>query len=102
MFFFSDLEGVCYLLDSADRSCVSRSGPRSPSVTYCSIDCEQLCAEAAGADAAGDCCALKGCDCGDNSVVTCEEGHYFCPALGMCSSFADEDACEAMADAFCC
>ena len=34
-FFFSDLEGVCYLLDSADRSCLSLSGPASPSVEKC-------------------------------------------------------------------
>ena len=37
VFFFSDLEGVCYLLDSgsADRSCVSISGPAAPSVAEC-------------------------------------------------------------------
>ena len=112
VFFFSDLESVCYLLDRADRSCVSRSGPRSPSVASClpatttegggSLDCDQLCAEAAGADGAGDCCASEGCDCSDNSLVTCEENHYFCPALGVCADFTDEDACEAAADIYCC
>ena len=35
VFFFSDLEGVCYLLDSADKACVSMSGPAAPSVTEC-------------------------------------------------------------------
>ena len=35
VFFFSDLEGVCYLLDSADRACVSMSGPAAPSVVEC-------------------------------------------------------------------
>ena len=80
VFFYSDLQGVCYLLDSADRSCVSRSGPRSPSVASCSpatttegggsLDCEQLCANAAGADGAGVCCASEGCDCSDNSTVS--------------------------------
>ena len=35
VFFFSDLEGVCYLLDSADRACVSMSGPAEPSVEKC-------------------------------------------------------------------
>ena len=34
-FFFSDLEGVCYLLDSTDRACVSMSGPAEPSVGEC-------------------------------------------------------------------
>ena len=38
VFFFSDLEGVCYLLDSADRACVSMSGPAEPSVTECDED----------------------------------------------------------------
>ena len=38
VFFFSDLEGVCYLLDSADRACVSMSGPAEPSVGECSSD----------------------------------------------------------------
>ena len=67
-----------------------------------SLDCEQLCAEAAGADAAGDCCATQGCDCSDNSLVTCEEDHYFCPALGACAGFSDEDACEEAAGLYCC
>ena len=35
VFFFSDLEGVCYLLDSPDRSCVSMSGPAAPSMAEC-------------------------------------------------------------------
>ena len=35
VFFFSDLEGVCYLLDRADRACVSMSGPAAPSVVEC-------------------------------------------------------------------
>ena len=35
VFFFSDLEGVCYLVDSVDRSCVSMSGPVAPSVGDC-------------------------------------------------------------------
>ena len=35
VFFFSDLEGVCYLLDSPDRSCLSVSGPAAPSVEEC-------------------------------------------------------------------
>ena len=35
VFFFSDLEGVCYLLDSPDRSCLSMSGPRAPSMAEC-------------------------------------------------------------------
>ena len=38
VFFFSDLEGVCYLLDSPDRSCVSMSGPAAPSVEECEED----------------------------------------------------------------
>ena len=38
VFFFSDLEGVCYLLDSADRPCVSMSGPVEPSVGECDED----------------------------------------------------------------
>ena len=38
VFFFSDLEGVCYLLDSADRDCVSMSGPAAPSVVECKED----------------------------------------------------------------
>ena len=38
VFFFSDLEGVCYLLDSADRACVSMSGPVEPSVEKCDED----------------------------------------------------------------
>ena len=38
VFFFSDLEGVCYLLDSPDRSCVSMSGPVAPSVENCEED----------------------------------------------------------------
>ena len=38
VFFFSDLEGVCYLLDSADRACVSMSGPAEPSVEKCDED----------------------------------------------------------------
>ena len=38
VFFFSDLEGVCYLLDSADRACVSMSGPAEPSVGECNSD----------------------------------------------------------------
>ena len=38
VFFFSDLEGVCYLLDSADRACVSMSGPAEPSVAECEED----------------------------------------------------------------
>ena len=38
VFFFSDLEGVCYLLDSADRACVSMSGPAEPSVEKCEED----------------------------------------------------------------
>merc|ERR1712110_817106 len=38
VFFFSDLEGVCYLLDSADRACVSMSGPAAPSVAECEED----------------------------------------------------------------
>ena len=38
VFFFSDLEGVCYLLDSADRACVSMSGPAAPSVGDCEED----------------------------------------------------------------
>ena len=38
VFFFSDLEGVCYLLDSADRACVSMSGPAEPSVADCEED----------------------------------------------------------------
>ncbi len=38
VFFFSDLEGVCYLLDSADRACVSMSGPTEPSVAECEDD----------------------------------------------------------------
>ena len=35
VFFFSELEGVCYLVDSPDRSCVSMSGPAAPSVEKC-------------------------------------------------------------------
>ena len=35
VFFFSDLEGVCYLLDSPDRSCLSMSGPAGRPVTEC-------------------------------------------------------------------
>ena len=35
VFFFSDLEGVCYLLDSSDRTCISMSGPAAPSVIKC-------------------------------------------------------------------
>ena len=35
VFFFSDLEGVCYLLDTADRACVSMSGPVQPSLGEC-------------------------------------------------------------------
>ena len=38
LFFFSDLEGVCYLLDSPDRSCVSMSGPAAPHVAECEED----------------------------------------------------------------
>ena len=38
VFFLSDLEGVCYLLDSPDRSCVSMSGPAAPSVVDCQED----------------------------------------------------------------
>ena len=38
LFFFSDLEGVCYLLDTTDRSCVSMSGPATPSVNKCKED----------------------------------------------------------------
>ena len=38
VFFFSDLEGVCYLLDSADRACVSMSGPAEPSLAECEED----------------------------------------------------------------
>ena len=38
VFFFSDMEGVCYLLDRADRSCVSISGPAAPSVAECEED----------------------------------------------------------------
>ena len=38
VFFFSDLEGVCYLMDSADRACVSMSGPAEPSVEKCEED----------------------------------------------------------------
>ena len=63
---------------------------------------EVLWNDAAGADGAGDCCASQGCDCSDNSVLSCDEDHYFCPALGVCSSFTDEDACEAAADLYCC
>ena len=35
VFFFSDLEGVCYLLDSPARSCLSLSGPAAPSMGDC-------------------------------------------------------------------
>ena len=35
VFFFSELEGVCYLLDSPDRLCLSMSGPAAPSVAEC-------------------------------------------------------------------
>ena len=35
VFFFSDLEGICYLLDSPDRSCVTLSGPATPSPAEC-------------------------------------------------------------------
>ena len=35
VFFFSELEGVCYLVGSPDRSCVSMSGPAAPSVEKC-------------------------------------------------------------------
>ena len=35
VFLFSDTEGVCYLLDSPARSCVSMSGPRSPTWEEC-------------------------------------------------------------------
>ena len=38
VFFFSDLEGVCYLLDSPDRSCLSMSGTTAPSVAECEED----------------------------------------------------------------
>ena len=38
VFFFSDLEGVCYLLDSSNRSCVSMSGPVSLPVEECEED----------------------------------------------------------------
>ena len=38
VFFFSDMEGVCYLLDSPDRSCVSMSGPAAPSMAECEED----------------------------------------------------------------
>ena len=38
VFFFSDLDGVCFLLDKADRSCVSMSGPAAPSVGDCEED----------------------------------------------------------------
>ena len=38
VFFYSDLEGVCYLLDSPDRSCLSMSGPLAPSVEKCEED----------------------------------------------------------------
>ena len=38
VFFFSDLEGVCYHLDRADRSCVSMSGPAAPAVEDCEED----------------------------------------------------------------
>ena len=35
VFFYSDHDGVCFLLDSADRSCLSMSGPRSPFLEDC-------------------------------------------------------------------
>ena len=38
VFFFSDLEGVCYLMDGADRACVSMSGPVQPSLGDCEED----------------------------------------------------------------
>ena len=38
VFFFSDLEGVCYLLDRADRTCASMSGPTQPSLGECEED----------------------------------------------------------------
>ena len=64
--------------------------------------CDKLCAEAEGAAGVGECCAAEGCDCSDNSFVTCDEGHYFCPELGVCASFSDEETCEANAALFCC
>ena len=38
VFFFSDMDGVCYLLDSPDRTCLSLSGPADPSVAECEED----------------------------------------------------------------
>ena len=35
VFFFSDAEGVCYQLDSPQRSCLSLSGPAAPSMADC-------------------------------------------------------------------
>ena len=102
VFFFSDMEGVCYLLDSPNRSCISLSGPAAPSVEMCVVmgsDCDKLCAEADGAAGVG-CCAAEGCNCSDNSFVTCEEDHYFCPELGICASFSDEETCKATS--YCC
>ena len=58
-------------------------------------DCDALCAAADGANAAGDCCAAEGCNCGDNSVLTCGEGHYFCPQSGYCDVYGNQDECLA-------
>ena len=35
VFVFSDLDGVCNLLDSPDRSCLSMSGPAARPVEEC-------------------------------------------------------------------
>ena len=35
VFFYSDHDEVCFLLDSPDRSCLSMSGPRAPTLGEC-------------------------------------------------------------------
>ncbi len=35
VFFYSDQDDVCFLLDSPDRSCISMSGPKAPSLEDC-------------------------------------------------------------------